>query len=173
MSGGHYARHTLETHGKGMFSRKERGREEMKWGKREGGGGRRDGGAKAKNGALISPPLDLHCPTHHPLFADSLEAPQMQHWGVREQDKGERHHRQGNHITLKKSPELLGVGACLCEGKDEGQSLSWDLHLGYGMNSGFWQGMGVCDGETGDRDVEVAQTVGSGQVSEFRSPCRL
>lgn len=52
----HYARHTLGTRGKKMFSRKERGRKEMEWGK-EGRGGRKDGGAKAGGWALISPPL--------------------------------------------------------------------------------------------------------------------
>lgn len=33
---GHYARHTLGTRGKKMFSRKERGREETEWGKERG-----------------------------------------------------------------------------------------------------------------------------------------
>lgn len=32
----HYARHTLGTRGKKMFSRKERGRKEMEWGKERG-----------------------------------------------------------------------------------------------------------------------------------------
>lgn len=111
VNGGHYARHTLGTRGKKIFSRKESGREEMKWGKERGRRREKRQRYQGWEVGLDFPSSGSPPPTQRSLLADSFEAPQMQCWRVRERGKGGRPHRSGNHTSLENELGAAGGGS--------------------------------------------------------------